>query len=216
MNKISVILAGMLALAGTVALATTPGGGGSSSGGGGGGYSGGGGGSSGGGGGGSSGGGGGGSHGGGGGGSSGGGGAHGGGGYAGGYGGGGTHSAAAAAGWAHSGGASGTRGFASGAVSAPHMAAELHSHAAARAVEMANHRPHPPLPTRPAHPHGSRYERVAHFRPCDGNIDCALWSGPDLYCADYPSDYLPTANGSKRCPHPRRTEIDQRTGLPVP
>jgi hypothetical protein len=99
------------------------------------------------------------------------------------------------------------------------MAAELHSHAAVRAIEAANNRPHPPrpnLPPRPARPNPPQYEHVAHFRPCYGNIDCALWDTPDVYCANYASDYLPGADDSKRCPHARRIKIDQRTGLPEP
>jgi hypothetical protein len=217
MNKISVILPVMFALAASVALATTPSGG--SSGGGGGSSSGGGGGAHGGGGGGGSSGGGSGAHGGGG----GGGGAHGGsygsGGGAGHGNGGGTHSSAAATGWAHSS-SYGNRGIPSGANGAPYRAVELRSHAAARAIAVADHKPHPPVGPngrpRPDHPHRP-FEHVNYSSvTCNGNVDCALWGRPDLYCMAYPSDYVPNANdGNRWCPHPERLEINQRTGLPV-
>ena len=238
MNKISVVLAGMFALAGSIALAAAPsagssggsaggggssgssssgssssGGGSSSSGGSGGG-------------GGSRGGGGGGFHGGGGGGYSA---SHGGSGYGGGAGGshgydGGTHSAAAAAGWARSGGGNSARAFASGANGAPPRAVELRNHAAARAIEAATHGPHPPRPNGPPRhpvPHrpGGPVQQVtrdATSARCEGNLDCALWSRPDLYCMDNPADYYANAVESIRCPHPRRIEINQRTGQPTP
>ncbi|HEY6454203.1 MAG TPA: hypothetical protein VIY90_02870 [Steroidobacteraceae bacterium] len=225
MNKFSVILTGMFAVATSIALATTPGTGSS---GGGGGYSGAGASSGGGGsstGGGSHGGGGGGGHGGGGGGhgGGGGGGAHGGsfGGGGGGHGyGGGTHSSAAAAGWAHGSSAHGSRGISSGAPSASYRAVQLRSHAAARAIAVANHKPHPGGPIgrpRPGHPRQHQpYEQVFNsIVGCAGNVDCALWGRGDLYCVDYPSDYPSNANdGTWSCPHSQRLEIDPRTGLP--
>jgi hypothetical protein len=232
MNKISVILTSMFALAGSVAVATSPnatssGGGGYSGGGGGGSSGGGGSGAHGGGGGSSSGGGGGGAHGGGGGSSSGGGGGgHSGGGGSGGGGGGHgyggqSHSSAAAAGWTHGGAANGNRGIPSGANGTPYRAVELRSHAAARATIVADHTPHPPRPNGPRPNRPLRpYQHVIYSVRCAGNIDCALWSNPDPYCTDNLSEYRPIANGdigdyNERCPHPQRLEINQRSGIPA-
>jgi hypothetical protein len=100
------------------------------------------------------------------------------------------------------------------------MAAELHSHAAVRAIEAANHRPHPPRPIllkRPGPPQTPQYAHVGHFRSCGGNLDCGLWRTPDVYCMNYVSvETEPQSFVDNRCPYPRRIKIDPRTGLPVP
>ena len=145
--------------------------------------------------------------------SGGGGGSSGGGGAHGGTGGGGTHSSATAAGWAHSSGSAGSRGAYPGANGSSHMAVELRSHAAARAIAVAEHKPHPNGP-HPGHPHRP-HEHGTRSAACGGDVDCALWSRADLYCAADPEDYDRAGNDGNRCPHPQRLEIDQRTGLPV-